>query len=303
MLAWLNGILVRDGQRETCSFFGETADRSDYRVAAGAGVTAAAAGPAWLVGLGLRLAAYLTGPASHPARARDHRLVELARGRRPVVLAKSPGAAPEHRLPGRGRSGVLAAEAGARSAQRSVIARRHDDRGTGEQHPVVGGPGDGERAARDVDAVGDVLTLPRRTVVVGDGRGHHHRAGAGAAGAGLAGAALVDPHRDVPVAAAYDELDVDAVGVDRGVVGRRLEAAGRRRRGSRRRRPRAGCPCRRGGPARCARRPRPSVSPSSFGRAHVDGDQVAVDGEGLDAVAGVDRGSAPSRRRGRASTR
>ena len=92
----------------------------------------------------------------------------------------------------------------------------HDDGRAGEQHPVVGGPGDGEGAAGDVDAVGDVLAGGPRTV--GDGRGDHHRAGAGAAGAGLARAALVHAHRDVPLAAAYDELDVDAVGVDRRVV-------------------------------------------------------------------------------------
>ena len=72
-------------------------------------------------------------------------------------------------------------------------------------------------------------------------------------------------HRDVPLAAAYDELDVDAVGVDRRVVARRRRAAARRRRASRRTRPRAGCPCRRGGPARCGRRPTTLVSPSTFG--------------------------------------
>ena len=37
---------------------------------------------------------------------------------------------------------------------------------------------------------------------------------AGAAGPGLARAALVHPHRDVPLSPAYDELDVDAVGED-----------------------------------------------------------------------------------------
>jgi hypothetical protein len=40
VLAWLNGLLVRTVSVNV-QFFGETADRSDYRVAAGAGVTTA----------------------------------------------------------------------------------------------------------------------------------------------------------------------------------------------------------------------------------------------------------------------
>ena len=64
VLAWLNGILVRTVSVDV-QFFGETADRSDYRVAAGAGLMTALLlvlgllavlslrGPAWLV--------YLTG--------------------------------------------------------------------------------------------------------------------------------------------------------------------------------------------------------------------------------------------------
>jgi hypothetical protein len=40
VLAWLNGILVRTVTVDV-QFFGETADRSDYRVAAGAGVMTA----------------------------------------------------------------------------------------------------------------------------------------------------------------------------------------------------------------------------------------------------------------------
>jgi hypothetical protein len=40
VLAWLNGILVRTVSVDV-QFFGETADRSDYRVAAGAGVMTA----------------------------------------------------------------------------------------------------------------------------------------------------------------------------------------------------------------------------------------------------------------------
>ena len=64
VLAWLNGILVRTVSVDV-QFFGETADRSDYRVAAGAGLMTALLlvlglvavlslrGPAWL--------AYLTG--------------------------------------------------------------------------------------------------------------------------------------------------------------------------------------------------------------------------------------------------
>src|SRR5690349_9741871 len=88
---------------------------------------------------------------------------------------------------------------------------------TREQDAVVLGPGDGERAAGDVDAV-------RRTAgrVVEQRGDHRDGASAGAAGAGLARAALVDPHRDVVLAAAYDELDVDAVGIERVVVLRLL---------------------------------------------------------------------------------
>ena len=67
VLAWLNGIVVRTVTVDV-QFFGETADRSDYRVAAGAGVMTALLlvlglvavvswrGPAWL--------SYLTGAAS-----------------------------------------------------------------------------------------------------------------------------------------------------------------------------------------------------------------------------------------------
>jgi hypothetical protein len=40
VLAWLNGLLVRMVTVDV-QFFGETADRGDYRVAAGAGVTTA----------------------------------------------------------------------------------------------------------------------------------------------------------------------------------------------------------------------------------------------------------------------
>jgi hypothetical protein len=40
VLAWLNGILVRTVTVDV-QFFGETADRGDYRVAAGAGITTA----------------------------------------------------------------------------------------------------------------------------------------------------------------------------------------------------------------------------------------------------------------------
>jgi hypothetical protein len=40
VLAWLDGLLVRTVVVDV-QFFGETADRSDYRVAAGAGVTTA----------------------------------------------------------------------------------------------------------------------------------------------------------------------------------------------------------------------------------------------------------------------
>jgi hypothetical protein len=40
VLAWLNGVLVRTVTVDV-QFFGETADRSDYRVAAGAGVMTA----------------------------------------------------------------------------------------------------------------------------------------------------------------------------------------------------------------------------------------------------------------------
>jgi len=59
VLAWLNGVLVRTVTVDV-QFFGETADRSDYRVAAGAGLMTAVllvlglvalhalAAPAWL---------------------------------------------------------------------------------------------------------------------------------------------------------------------------------------------------------------------------------------------------------------
>ena len=83
VLAWLNGILVRTVAVDV-QFFGETADRSDYRVAAGAGVMTALLlvlglvvvvswrAPAWL--------GYLTGAGiATAARARGHRVVELAR--------------------------------------------------------------------------------------------------------------------------------------------------------------------------------------------------------------------------------
>jgi hypothetical protein len=57
LLAWLNGILVRTVSVDV-QFFGETADRSDYRVAAGAGVMTAL-----LLVLGLLAVISLGGPA------------------------------------------------------------------------------------------------------------------------------------------------------------------------------------------------------------------------------------------------
>ena len=57
VLAWLNGILVRTVTVDV-QFFGETADRSDYRVAAGAGVMTAL-----LLVLGLVAVLSLRGPA------------------------------------------------------------------------------------------------------------------------------------------------------------------------------------------------------------------------------------------------
>ncbi len=56
VLAWLNGILVRMVSVNV-QFFGETADRSDYRVAAGAGVMTAV-----LLVLGLLAVLSLRGP-------------------------------------------------------------------------------------------------------------------------------------------------------------------------------------------------------------------------------------------------
>ena len=56
VLAWLNGLLVRMVAVDV-QFFGETADRSDYRVAAGAGVTTAL-----LLVLGLVAVISLHGP-------------------------------------------------------------------------------------------------------------------------------------------------------------------------------------------------------------------------------------------------
>ena len=189
-----------------------------------------------------------------------------------------------------------------RGRQRSVVPPGHDDRRAGEQHPVVVGPGDRERAAGDVDAVRRSSAGGASTPSASGGR-DHHRARAGAAGPGLAGAALVDPHRDVALAAADDELDVDPVRVDRRVVRAARRAASRRRRGVDEGRPRAGCPCRRGGPARTGRRPATSGLAEHLRRAHVGGDQVALDGQHLDAVAGGDRdreGRPAPRRRGAA---
>jgi hypothetical protein len=57
VLAWLNGILVRTVTVDV-QFFGETADRSDYRVAAGAGLMTAL-----LLVLGLVAVLSLRGPA------------------------------------------------------------------------------------------------------------------------------------------------------------------------------------------------------------------------------------------------
>ena len=122
---------------------------------------------------------------------------------------------------GRGSGDVHAA--GPRTCAQSVgRPPGHDDGRTGQQHPVVRGPGDREGAAGHVDAVGQVA---RRGPVApsASGGGDHHRAGAGAAGPGLARAALVHPHRDVALALADHELDVDALRVQRLVVGRRVE--------------------------------------------------------------------------------
>jgi hypothetical protein len=57
VLAWLNGIFVRTVAVDV-QFFGETADRSDYRVAAGAGVMTAL-----LLLLGLAALILLRAPA------------------------------------------------------------------------------------------------------------------------------------------------------------------------------------------------------------------------------------------------
>ena len=57
VLAWLNGIVVRTVTVDV-QFFGETADRSDYRVAAGAGLMTAL-----LLLLGLFAVLSLRGPA------------------------------------------------------------------------------------------------------------------------------------------------------------------------------------------------------------------------------------------------
>ena len=127
------------------------------------------------------------------------------------------------------------------------------------------------RAAGHVDAVRRPARGRRRRA-----RRDHHRAGAGAAGPGLPRAALVHAHRDVPLAPADDELDVDAVGVDRRRRSPAARAAGRRRRGRRRRRPRAGCPCRRAAPASDRSPTVTLVSPRTAGRAHVDGDRRRV---------------------------
>ncbi len=89
VLAWLNGLLVRTVSVDV-QFFGETADRSDYRVAAGAGLMTAVlllagvvalnvlGAPRWLLfltgaGVGTQLA--LGGTAWWSSRAVDDTVV------------------------------------------------------------------------------------------------------------------------------------------------------------------------------------------------------------------------------------
>src|SRR5215208_6464178 len=75
--------------------------------------------------------------------------------------------------------------------------------------------------SRHVDrAAGDVDPPPSGTVGRG---GQGGRARAGATRPGLAGATLMDAHRHVVTAAAYDELHVDAAGIQALVVRRLLE--------------------------------------------------------------------------------
>ena len=81
------------------------------------------------------------------------------------------------------------------------------------------------RPARVPPGTSTLYGVPRSAPSARRG-GDHHGAGAGAAGPGLAGAALVHPHRDVLLAAAHDELDVDAVGVGRRVVRRGPRCSG-----------------------------------------------------------------------------
>ena len=142
---------------------------------------------------------------------------------------------------------------------------------------------------------------------VRDGGGDADRAGAGAARTGLADAPLVHPHRDVvrsPRRTTNSTLTPAGRSRRRTPAGR---AGARRRPGPRRTRLRAGCPCRRGSRARRGLRRPPSSRPG-LAASEVDGDRVAVDGHGLDAVAGRDRhrgdgSTRPSSARWRAKTR
>ena len=160
-------------------------------------------------------------------------------------------------------------------AQRSVRAPGDDHGRTGQEHvPGV--------VARDLELTAGYVDPPAARSVTGrrDGRG----AGTGAARPGLAGAALVDAHRDVVGPAAYDELDVHAPGIELLVV-RRLLAQ----------RPGLGQVVDHHDRVRVAdvdmdRRPRP-VGHRHLGLAedprdaHVGGPDVAVAGHGLHAGA------------------
>src|SRR6476619_6102739 len=115
----------------------------------------------------------------------------------PVTMAEDPlmSMAREHRTTGQvGRAGVVTDDRAVDnrfSTTRSSVttptthpseaggALRDDHGRAGQQHPVVGGPGDGEGAAGDVDAVRHVGGGHARHAV-GERGGDHHRAGTGA---------------------------------------------------------------------------------------------------------------------------
>src|SRR4029077_2372 len=148
-----------------------------------------------------------------PAAARRRATAAPMPDAAPVTTAEDPEMSMRRSL-GHGSCASDRAPARGRAHDSEVgLAARHDQRGSGEVDPPL-------LVARHLElATWYVDPPPPRP---GTGRGHCRRARAGAARPGLARAALVDPHRDVIDPAAYDELDVDALGVQLRVVRRLL---------------------------------------------------------------------------------